>query len=200
MPAPTRPARRRDAAATKERLLQAAIEEFSAHGLAGTRIDEIAARAGANKRLIYAYFGGKDDLFDAVLARTVGVLTDAVPFTADDLPAWAGSLFDRLVAEPQVLRLATWRNFERAEASSGELASYASKLKAIKAAQKSGLVDDTIPAADLLMLVMAMVNGRLQAPAALRELGGGADATSARTINRHRRALVAAVERVVAPR
>jgi AcrR family transcriptional regulator len=197
MPA-TRSSRPRDAAATKERLLQAAIEEFAAHGLAGARIDDIAERAGSNKRLIYAYFGGKDDLFDAVLARTVGVLTDEVPFDADDLPGWAGSLFDRLVAEPRVLRLATWRNFERSDASPQELDSYAAKLKAIKAAQKAGFVNDEIAAADLLTLLMAMVNSWLQAPSALRSLGGGADPNSTRTLKRHRGALVAAVARIAA--
>lgn len=195
----SRVARPRDAQATKERLLAAAIEEFSAHGLAGARIDDIAARAGANKRLIYAYFGGKDDLFDAALARTLGVLTDSVPFAAGDLGGWAGAVFDRLVSAPEVLRLTTWRNFERAGASAGELASYAGKLEAIKAAQQAGTVDRDLGAADLLALVMSMTTSWLQASAALRELGGGSDPASARTLSRHRRALVTAVGRVVAP-
>jgi AcrR family transcriptional regulator len=194
-----KPVRRRDAEATKERLLLAAIDEFAAHGLAGARVDDIAEHAGANKRLIYAYFGSKDDLFDAVLARTLGVLTGSVPFVADDLPGWAGALFDRLVAEPHVLALATWRNFERTGASAHELESYAGKLTAIKAAQKSGAVRPDIAAGDLLALVMGMVNSWLQAPSALRELAGGSDPASGRTVKRHRKALVGAVARVVAP-
>ena len=52
---------------TKERILAAAIEEFSSQGLGGARIDAIAARAGANKRMIYHYFGNKDQLFVHVL-------------------------------------------------------------------------------------------------------------------------------------
>jgi AcrR family transcriptional regulator len=193
------PVRRRDAAATKERLLLAAIDEFSAHGLAGARIDDIAERAGANKRLIYAYFGSKDDLFDAVLARTLGVLTDSVPLDAEDLPGWAGSLFDRLVAEPHVLRLTTWRNFERGGASARELESYAAKLAAIKAAQQAGTVRAGITPGDLLALIMGMATSWLQAAAALKDLAGGSDAASSRTIRRHRKALVDAVGRVVAP-
>jgi AcrR family transcriptional regulator len=191
--------RPRDAKATKERLLQAAIDEFAAYGLAGARIDDIAERAGANKRLIYAYFGSKDDLFDAVLARTLGVLTDSVPLVAEDLPGWAGDLFDRLVAEPEVLQLATWRNFERAGASAHELESYAGKLAAIKAAQQGGVITSDIAAGDLLALVMGMVNSWLQAPAALKELAGGSNPASSRAIKRHRRALVDAVRRVVFP-
>jgi AcrR family transcriptional regulator len=44
----------RDSAATKERLLAAATDEFAAHGIAGARVDRIAAAARANKQLIYA--------------------------------------------------------------------------------------------------------------------------------------------------
>lgn len=191
--------RPRNAKATKERLLVAAIDEFAAHGLAGARIDDIAERAGANKRLIYAYFGSKDDLFDAVLGRTVGVLTDSVPFDADDLGGWAGALFDRLVAEPHVLKLVTWRNFERAGASAQEIDSYAGKLSAVRSAQRAGVIRSDIGAGDLLVLVMAMVSSWLQAPAALRELAGGRDPASGRAIKRHRRALMDAVTRIASP-
>lgn len=55
------------AAATRQRILDAALAEFAAHGLAGARVDEIAARAGANKRMLYAHFGAKDDLWLTVL-------------------------------------------------------------------------------------------------------------------------------------
>jgi len=60
-------ARPRDADATKARILAAAKAEFASLGLAGARVDEIAARAEANKRMIYHYFGSKEDLFQAVL-------------------------------------------------------------------------------------------------------------------------------------
>ncbi|MDW8443628.1 MAG: TetR/AcrR family transcriptional regulator [Acetobacteraceae bacterium] len=52
---------------TRLRILQAAIAEFAQKGLDGARVDEIAARAGANKRMIYAYFGGKEELWLAAL-------------------------------------------------------------------------------------------------------------------------------------
>jgi AcrR family transcriptional regulator len=193
---PTRP---RDARATQERLLVAAIDEFAQHGLAGARIDRIAERADANKRLIYVYFGSKDDLFDAVLARTLGVLTEAVPFTPEDLPGYAGALFDQLVGHPKVLRLATWRNFERESASERERASFAGKVAAIKSAQKAGTIDAAIPPADLLAMLMSLVTSWLSAPVALRELGGGGDPMAPRRLKQHRRALVEAVARVVAP-
>lgn len=58
---------RRDPARSRSRILAAALEEFSRHGLGGARVDRIAARAGANKRMLYYYYGNKEDLFLAVL-------------------------------------------------------------------------------------------------------------------------------------
>ena len=58
---------RRDPARNQGRILKAAVAEFARHGLGGARVDRIAARAGANKRMLYYYFGNKDDLFLAVL-------------------------------------------------------------------------------------------------------------------------------------
>ena len=57
----------RNSEATKRRILDAALEEFSRLGLGGARVDAIAEKAAANKGLIYAYFGSKEELFTAVL-------------------------------------------------------------------------------------------------------------------------------------
>ena len=59
--------RRRDADATRMRILTAAKKEFARLGLGGARVDAIADRAKANKRMIYHYFGNKEDLFGAVI-------------------------------------------------------------------------------------------------------------------------------------
>jgi TetR/AcrR family transcriptional regulator len=55
---------------TREQILQAATEEFADKGYEGARIDQIASRAGANKRMLYHYYGNKRALFEAVLERT----------------------------------------------------------------------------------------------------------------------------------
>lgn len=59
----------RDPARTQGAILEAATQEFARHGLGGARVDRIAARAKTNKRMLYYYFGGKEDLFLAVLER-----------------------------------------------------------------------------------------------------------------------------------
>ena len=57
----------RDAEATQKRILEAAKKEFAKNGLGGARVDVIAARAKANKRMIYHYFGSKEALFQRVI-------------------------------------------------------------------------------------------------------------------------------------
>jgi len=59
---------------TKERILQAATEEFASRGYEGARVDRIAHVAKANKNLLYHYFGGKEPLFTAVLHRTYALI------------------------------------------------------------------------------------------------------------------------------
>lgn len=58
----------RDPDQTRAKILAAAVTEFAARGYAGARVDRIASRAGANKRMIYHHFGGKQAVFKAVLA------------------------------------------------------------------------------------------------------------------------------------
>ena len=59
--------RPKNADATRSRILAAARFEFSRFGLAGARVDVIAERAQANKRMIYHYFGSKEELFERVI-------------------------------------------------------------------------------------------------------------------------------------
>jgi len=64
---PARTNRTNDRDQTRRDILRVATEEFANKGLAGARIDEIAARTRTSKRMIYYYFGGKEGLYVAVL-------------------------------------------------------------------------------------------------------------------------------------
>jgi AcrR family transcriptional regulator len=57
---------------TKRRILAAAKVEFAKKGLGGARVDDIAARAKANKRMMYHYFGNKEELFRQVVEDAYG--------------------------------------------------------------------------------------------------------------------------------
>lgn len=62
---------------THAAILDAATAEFAAHGLGGARVDAIAARAKANKRMLYHYFGDKEALYLAVLESTYASIRSA---------------------------------------------------------------------------------------------------------------------------
>jgi TetR/AcrR family transcriptional regulator len=62
---------------THAAILEAATEEFAAHGFGGARVDAIAARAQTNKRMLYHYFGGKEELYLAVLEATYATIRNA---------------------------------------------------------------------------------------------------------------------------
>ncbi len=68
---------RRDPERNQARILAAATDEFARHGLGGARVDRIAARAGANKRMLYYYYGNKDALFLAVLEASYASIRNA---------------------------------------------------------------------------------------------------------------------------
>ncbi|WP_299627921.1 TetR family transcriptional regulator [uncultured Tateyamaria sp.] len=85
--APERKTRKRDADATKGRILAAAKAEFAKLGLAGARVDDIAERSSANKRMIYHYFGGKEALFCAVLEEAyLDIRESERALNLEDLP------------------------------------------------------------------------------------------------------------------
>jgi len=63
------PGRKRDAAATRLALLDAAAKLFAERGFDRTTVREIAKEAGANQSLLFRYFGSKEALFEAVIAR-----------------------------------------------------------------------------------------------------------------------------------
>ena len=65
-PAPSRTQTER-ADQTRARILDAAVRQFSANGLAGARTEQIAEEAGVNKALLYYYFKSKEDLYAAAL-------------------------------------------------------------------------------------------------------------------------------------
>ena len=69
--------RQRDPDRTREEILDVALSEFARNGYAGARVDEIAARTRTTKRMLYYYFGSKEQLYIAVLERAYATARDA---------------------------------------------------------------------------------------------------------------------------
>jgi AcrR family transcriptional regulator len=186
----------RDAEATKRRLIDAATKEFAAYGIAGARVDRIAANAKSNKAQIYHYFGSKDALFDAAFSDMARGTVDDVPIDAHDLPEYAGRLYDSYERRPWVRRLVTWYLLERADGSQGlvdaVVQSNSAKVAAIAEAQRAGALGDAFSAAELLGLVVHLsLLWAVSLPEYLAVLGPTGDA-------RRRQVIVDSVRRLIA--
>ncbi len=188
---------KRDAQATRARILAAATAEFAAFGIAGARVDRIAAAAAANKNMIYIYFGSKEQLFDAVYTGAVGQLLDTVPIDAADLPGYAGALFDHMNLHPELSRLARWHGLERPGGFADlehAMAATMDKISAVGAAQTAGLVGSGVAPHELLALLLAVAATWSAGSPELTAEQPPAELTAAR-----RAAVVFAVQRLTDP-
>jgi AcrR family transcriptional regulator len=179
----------RDSTETKRRILDAAYREFAAHGLAGGRVDRIAAAAGANKRGIYDYFGNKEQLFDLVVVDRLLYGMETVPEAWGDLPQYAEHVFDYYAADPDRARLTLWRQLERPDPTPAEVESYRAKLDAMRASRPAS---ETIAPEDLYAVFWALHHTAILYPHAL--------ATAAGTTADAARAALRAAVRVAATR
>ncbi|MFF3612859.1 TetR family transcriptional regulator [Streptomyces sp. NPDC002580] len=167
---PARPGgRTRDAARTRAEILDVATQEFSRAGFAGARVDEIAARTSTTKRMIYYYFGGKEQLFTAVLERAYTVIRQAEqeldvehldPVAA--IRRLAELTFDHHEAHPDFIRLVSIENIHEAEhiAASEELGRIGSPAldvigRILATGRKSGLFTADVDAVDLHAMISA---------------------------------------------
>jgi AcrR family transcriptional regulator len=151
---------------TRHRILEAATEEFAANGIAGARVDRIAAASCASKPMLYSYFGAKERLFDAVFTAHVIANLDRVPFTADDLPGYAVRLYDDYLSDPALLRLVSWKRLERAATGylyDGLEHNDAAHLVDIAEQQELGAVRADIEPADVWSLLISMSSTWAQA-------------------------------------
>jgi AcrR family transcriptional regulator len=112
---------RRDPERTRARILEAARAEFARRGLGGARVDQITARAGSNKRMIYYYFGNKEALFLAALesayehmrkAEQSLKLTDLDP--AEGMRRLVQFTWEYYLAHPEFITLLNSENLHRA--------------------------------------------------------------------------------------
>ncbi|GAA1301324.1 TetR family transcriptional regulator [Saccharothrix xinjiangensis] len=145
-------------AATRQRIIDVATREFAEHGIAGARVERIVAGARTNKAQLYAYFGSKEGLFDAIFSSSLERIVNVVPIDAGDLADWAVRLYDEYLHRPDLIRLATWARLERRP--TGHLVDDTErldegKLRAITEAQSAGLIRTGDPF-DLMALVISM--------------------------------------------
>jgi AcrR family transcriptional regulator len=187
---------RSDGESTRGRILDAAGVEFAQYGLAGARVDRIAANASASKERLYAYFGDKRSLFLAVLTAHLAEVTALIPVSADDIPGFVGGVFDFAQAHPEHFRMMDWA---RLGGDHDLLPVVPAEVlerdrEAIRQAQERGLVDPEWEPSELFALLFAIALSGIQSSA----MSGTGDASPA-DLARHRAAAVRAAGKLVAP-
>ncbi len=111
----------RNSVQTKQNILNAAIKEFSAKGLAGARIDSIAAEAGCNKGMIYQYYGSKDSLYETVIRHEYEILSYVEADILHEnhnykqmISIIVDKYFDFLLQNPNFVKIIMWENLNEA--------------------------------------------------------------------------------------
>jgi TetR/AcrR family transcriptional regulator len=147
----------RDAARTRAKIMEAARDEFAAHGLAGARIEAIARRAGLSKQLLYHYFPSKEALFEEILERKFSQLRPP-PAEASGPGALFRERFASATVDPVWVRFLTWEAAERdadgqITAEDHRRASLARGAERIAGQQAAGVLPQDLPT-DLLQLAI----------------------------------------------
>ncbi len=161
---------RRDPERTRARILEAARVEFARRGLGGARIDQITARAGSNKRMIYYYFGNKEALFLAALESAYEAirmaeqslrLTDLEP--AEGIRRLVRFTWDYYLAHPEFITLLNSENLHRARhlKKSKEIQALHSPLVAmldglLRRGQRAGVFRRGVDAVQLYISIAAL--------------------------------------------
>ncbi|MGO8951057.1 MAG: TetR/AcrR family transcriptional regulator [Ktedonobacterales bacterium] len=171
---PSPETRQRDAERTRQRILDAAVEEFSAKGFAGARVAEIAARAGVNAQLIAYYFGGKQGLYDTL--RRTWESEEAVFATPENpFPALIGAYLDAVCDHPSWARLLIWQALgdgSEQKTNSSQKASMAEAVDNIRRRQDSGELTKAFDPEVILTVLWSAVMAPITMPSVLQQACG----------------------------
>jgi TetR/AcrR family transcriptional regulator len=196
------PIKRRDAAATRARILQAAMQEFAAKGL-DARIEDIAEIAGANRRMAYYYFGNKEGLYLAALEATYFELVQVenkIDVNAlgplDAIAALVSAKFEHYVKYPHYVEFVKIENIHQARylKTSRRIAEMRTPLlsiikRVLQQGEASGVFRKGIDPLDLYISICALgffvFSNRYTLGAIFN-----ADLTSPKALNRRRRLII----------
>ena len=173
----------RDPQRTRDRILAAALAEFSTEGFAGARVARIARRAKINKRMLYHYFGNKEDLFreifDRKLQERAGWITQAPAELGASLAYW----FQMACEDSDWIRLIQWEALAAGDApvirEAERQASLARALDDLRARQRRGLVPGDLDAGHLLLTILGVLTYPLAFPQVTRMVTGKSEADPA---------------------
>jgi TetR/AcrR family transcriptional regulator len=158
---------------TRERILEAALREFSANGLAGARTELIASAAGVNKALLYYYFESKEKLYAAALEfvsarvrdRSMAVfLREASP--GERLLRAALDHFDRILTQREFQTLMQQEMMRLHQGEEGQLPSLVKRVfgplyAMLQSMVREGIESGELVKAEWLQVMLATLGGNV---------------------------------------
>lgn len=199
-----------DAERTKADIVAVAMDEFAENGLTGARVDAIAERTRTSKRMIYYYFGSKDGLYRAVLEQAYnGIRTRESQTHLKELPPLEALrrlieiTFDYDEGHPSFIRLIAVENIHYAEHLKKlssirgiNVSAIATVEEILERGRAAGLFRSDISAFDVHLLISSFcffrVSNRHTVGTIFKQ-----DLSEPKTLLRHKRLIVEAVERLV---
>ena len=170
---PTTEAQAERSAETRSRILDAALSEFAANGLAGARTEQIAAVAGVNKALIYYYFESKEKLYSAALEMVAGRVRDRsmAVFLRDASPGErvlraALDHFDRILTQREFQSLMQQEMMRMHKGEEGELPILVKRVFAplhamFQSLVREGIASGELIEVELMQMVLAALGGNV---------------------------------------
>ena len=152
---------KRDPAATRQRLLDAAFVEFAANGPAGARVERIVERAGVNTRMLYHYFGSKQGLFRELLAAKTNEMAARRREPASSFTEAIAAVARQQFEDREWARLLMWEALSYGE---GEITleteraeAWAPAIEGLRQMLEAGLLPPGLDAAQLQLSLIALV-------------------------------------------
>src|SRR5260221_654923 len=156
--------------ASKARIPAAGLREFAPKGISGARVDAIAARAKVNKRMLYYYFGSKDELFREILLRRLAERSEPTSLTP------LRTRQERLARDGEYVRLLMWEALQTSpkrpanEALRREF--FRTWIETVESEQAAGNLPDDLDPAQLVLSELLLVIGPLALPQLTRLVTG----------------------------
>jgi len=168
--------RSRDLARTRERIVKAALTEFAAHGLAGTRCDDIVRRARVNKRMLFYCFGSKEELYREILRRKFSERANLYEAAPGDIGRAILHWYQAFASDLEWVRLLEWEALDttgRPLVGERDRRRYLKRtLESLRRAQRDGLVQGDVDLIQLQISIIALTAFPLAFPQMTRLTSG----------------------------
>ena len=161
---------------TREKILAAALAEFSARGFAGARVDAIARRARVNKRMLYYCFGAKQDLYREILRRKLAERSEWLESTPDDLAGVLAHIYLVGGTDMDFVRLMEWEAIDSGSkkciAEGERRALFEKAIARLRLLQRRGSIPRGVDLTQLFISMLSLALFPLVMPQLIRLIHG----------------------------